>query len=174
MSGAVWEGGQEKQNKKPPGEVSDPWALWQDDPERPGFSDAAAETGTGGGGECGRWRSWVGEGHGSHSLLTLPLLQSSQESQESDQPKLLTSVIIGLGVALVLVLVILITALVCVRKRYGSHFSLVPSSLLAQIPNVCGVGRKNLGLGIRGMCKTVGEPPSHLRPVSLPAEWVWC
>lgn len=55
-----------------------------------------------------------------------PLLQSSQESQESDQPKLLTSVIIGLGVAMVLVLVILITALVCVRKRYGSHFSLCP------------------------------------------------
>ncbi|XP_041515884.1 cadherin-related family member 2 isoform X1 [Microtus oregoni] len=43
---------------------------------------------------------------------------SSQESQESDQPKLLTSVIIGLGVAMVLVLVILITALLCVRKSY--------------------------------------------------------
>ncbi|XP_051027697.1 cadherin-related family member 2 [Acomys russatus] len=43
---------------------------------------------------------------------------SSQESQESDQPKLLTSVIIGLVVALVLVLVIMATALLCVRKSY--------------------------------------------------------
>ncbi|XP_036044823.1 cadherin-related family member 2-like [Onychomys torridus] len=43
---------------------------------------------------------------------------SSQEIQESDQPKLLTSVIIGLVVALLLVLVILTTALLCVRKSY--------------------------------------------------------
>lgn len=72
----------------------------------------------------GGQRLQVGEGHSSHSLLTLPLPQSSQESQESDQPKLLTSVIIGLVVALVLVLVIMTTALLCVRKRYGLHFSL--------------------------------------------------
>ncbi|XP_051050205.1 cadherin-related family member 2 [Phodopus roborovskii] len=52
-------------------------------------------------------------------LLHLGLVVvSSQESQESDQPKLLTSVIIGLAVALLLVLVILITALLCVRKSY--------------------------------------------------------
>ncbi|XP_040611943.1 cadherin-related family member 2 isoform X2 [Mesocricetus auratus] len=43
---------------------------------------------------------------------------SSQETQESDQPKLLTSVIIGLVVALVLVLVIFITAILCMRKSY--------------------------------------------------------
>ncbi|XP_076429495.1 cadherin-related family member 2 [Peromyscus maniculatus bairdii] len=52
-------------------------------------------------------------------LLQLGLVVvSSQDSQESDQPKLLTSVIIGLVVALLLVLVILTTALVCVRKSY--------------------------------------------------------
>ncbi|OBS65461.1 hypothetical protein A6R68_05980 [Neotoma lepida] len=52
-------------------------------------------------------------------LLQLGLVVvGSQESQESDQPKLLTSVIIGLVVALLLVLVILITALLCVRKSY--------------------------------------------------------
>ncbi|XP_035298870.1 cadherin-related family member 2 [Cricetulus griseus] len=52
-------------------------------------------------------------------LLQLGLVVvSSQEIQESDQPKLLTSVIIGLVVALLLVLVILITALLCVRKSY--------------------------------------------------------
>lgn len=52
-------------------------------------------------------------------LLQLGLVVvSSQESQEPDQQKLLTSVIIGLVVSLVLVLVILITALVCLRKSY--------------------------------------------------------
>ncbi|XP_021483506.1 cadherin-related family member 2 [Meriones unguiculatus] len=52
-------------------------------------------------------------------LLQLGLVVvSSQESQESDQPKLLTSVIIGLVVALLLVLVIMTTALLCVRKSY--------------------------------------------------------
>lgn len=59
----------------------------------------------------------VGEGYGSHSLLTLCLLQSYQESQESDQPKLLTSVIIGLVVVLVVAFVIVIIAFVCLRKR---------------------------------------------------------
>ncbi|XP_076993836.1 cadherin-related family member 2 isoform X2 [Tamandua tetradactyla] len=52
-------------------------------------------------------------------LLQLGLVVlGSQESQESDVPKLLTSVIIGLGVALLLVLLILVTALVCTRKSY--------------------------------------------------------
>lgn len=92
--------------------------LWQDDPERPGCIEAAAGLGAGGSGEFGGLIGLqVGEGYGSHSLLTLPLLQSSQEGQESDQPKLLTSVIIGLVVSLVLVLVIMTTAIVCLRKR---------------------------------------------------------
>ncbi|XP_076795110.1 cadherin-related family member 2 isoform X2 [Arvicanthis niloticus] len=43
---------------------------------------------------------------------------SSQEGQESDEPKLLTSVIIGLVVSLVLVLVIMTTTIVCLRKSY--------------------------------------------------------
>nr|XP_045009259.1 cadherin-related family member 2 isoform X2 [Jaculus jaculus] len=52
-------------------------------------------------------------------LLELGLVVvGSQESQESDQPKMLTSVIIGLAVALLLVLVIMTVALVCVRKSY--------------------------------------------------------
>ncbi|KAL1784711.1 cadherin-related family member 2 [Sigmodon hispidus] len=52
-------------------------------------------------------------------LLQLGLVVvSSQESQEPDQSKLLTSVIIGLVVTLLLVLVILTTALLCVRKSY--------------------------------------------------------
>lgn len=123
-------------------------ALWQDDPERPGCTEAAAATGAGGGGECvpPPPRSQVGEGFGSHSFLTLPLLQSSQESQEPDQQKLLTSVIIGLVVSLVLVLVILITALVCLRKRYDLYFS--PSLQLSLDPDVqcvcVWVGRKSL------------------------------
>lgn len=69
-------------------------------------------------------RSQVGEGCGSHSVLSFPLLQSSQETQEFNQTQLLTNVIIGLVVSLVLVLVIMITALVCFRKRYSLHFSL--------------------------------------------------
>lgn len=59
----------------------------------------------------------MGEGYSSHSLLTLSFLQSSQEGQESDEPKLLTSVIIGLVVSLVLVIVIMTTTIVCLRKR---------------------------------------------------------
>nr|KAF6446217.1 cadherin related family member 2 [Rousettus aegyptiacus] len=52
-------------------------------------------------------------------LLQLGLVVvGSQESQESDLPKLLSSVIIGLGVALLLVIVIMTMALVCTRKRY--------------------------------------------------------
>lgn len=79
-------------------------------------------------------RSQVGEGYGSHSFLTLPLLQSSQENQEPDQQKLLTSVIIGLVVSLVLVLMIMITALMCLRKRYDLYFS--PSLQLSPDPDV--------------------------------------
>lgn len=53
-------------------------------------------------------------------LLQLGLVVvSSQENQEPDQQKLLTSVIIGLVVSLVLVLMIMITALVCLRKSYN-------------------------------------------------------
>uniref|UniRef100_A0A8D2CNJ4 Cadherin-related family member 2 n=1 Tax=Sciurus vulgaris TaxID=55149 RepID=A0A8D2CNJ4_SCIVU len=52
-------------------------------------------------------------------LLQLGLVVlGAQESQEEDQAKLLTSVIIGLGVALLLVLVIMIMALACMRKSY--------------------------------------------------------
>ncbi|GAB5567105.1 cadherin-related family member 2 isoform X1 [Prionailurus iriomotensis] len=52
-------------------------------------------------------------------LLQLGLVVlGSQESQESDLPKLLSSVIIGLGVALLLVIVIMTVALVCTRKSY--------------------------------------------------------
>lgn len=52
-------------------------------------------------------------------LLQLGLVVvGSQENQESDLPKLLSSVIIGLGVALLLVIVIMTMALVCTRKRY--------------------------------------------------------
>ncbi|GAB1298210.1 Cadherin-related family member 2 [Apodemus speciosus] len=52
-------------------------------------------------------------------LLQLGLVVVSyQESQDSDQSQVLTSVIIGLVVSLVLVLVIMITALVCMRKSY--------------------------------------------------------
>lgn len=41
-----------------------------------------------------------------------------QGRQESDLPKLLTSTVIGLGVALLLVILIMSMALVCVRKSY--------------------------------------------------------
>ncbi|XP_019511096.1 PREDICTED: cadherin-related family member 2 [Hipposideros armiger] len=52
-------------------------------------------------------------------LLQLGLVVlGSQETLESDLPKLLTSTIIGLGVALLLVILIMATALVCVRKSY--------------------------------------------------------
>ncbi|KAF0883542.1 CDHR2 protein, partial [Crocuta crocuta] len=52
-------------------------------------------------------------------LLQLGLVVlGSQESQESDLPNLLSSVIIGLGVALVLVIVIMTVVLVCTRKSY--------------------------------------------------------
>uniref|UniRef100_A0A8C0T0K5 Cadherin-related family member 2 n=1 Tax=Canis lupus familiaris TaxID=9615 RepID=A0A8C0T0K5_CANLF len=52
-------------------------------------------------------------------LLQLGLVVlGSQESQESDLPKLLTNVIIGLGVALLLIIVIMTTALMCTRKSY--------------------------------------------------------
>ncbi|ELK03138.1 Protocadherin-24 [Pteropus alecto] len=52
-------------------------------------------------------------------LLQLGLVVvGSQESPESDLPKLLSSVIIGLGVALLLVIVIMTMALVCTQKRY--------------------------------------------------------
>ncbi|XP_066128377.1 cadherin-related family member 2 isoform X1 [Saccopteryx bilineata] len=52
-------------------------------------------------------------------LLKLGLVVvGSQEVQESDLPKLLSSVAIGLGVALLLVIVIMIMALMCTRKSY--------------------------------------------------------
>lgn len=62
--------------------------------------------------------------------LTLLLFQGSQESQESDLPKLLSSVIIGLGVALLLVIVIMTMALVCTRKRCCSHYPMSPAQPL--------------------------------------------
>lgn len=79
------------------------------------------------------------------------LLQGSQESQESDLPKLLSSVIIGLGVALLLVIVIMTVALVCTRKRYCSHhpFHLQPH-LSHHLRHM--VGRKSLGVGIWYTC----------------------
>ncbi|XP_053423053.1 cadherin-related family member 2 isoform X1 [Nycticebus coucang] len=52
-------------------------------------------------------------------LLQLGLVVvGSQESQESDLPNLLITVIIALGVALLLALVIMTVALVCLRKSY--------------------------------------------------------
>lgn len=48
--------------------------------------------------------------------LTL-FLQGSQANSKSDLPKVLSSVIIGLGVALLLVIVIMTMALLCTRKR---------------------------------------------------------
>ncbi|XP_016052626.1 PREDICTED: cadherin-related family member 2 [Miniopterus natalensis] len=52
-------------------------------------------------------------------LLQLGLVVvGAQESPESDLPKLLSAVIIGLGVALLLVIVIMTTTLLCVRKSY--------------------------------------------------------
>nr|XP_019611622.1 PREDICTED: cadherin-related family member 2 [Rhinolophus sinicus]XP_019611623.1 PREDICTED: cadherin-related family member 2 [Rhinolophus sinicus]XP_019611624.1 PREDICTED: cadherin-related family member 2 [Rhinolophus sinicus] len=52
-------------------------------------------------------------------LLQLGLVVlGSQQSQESDLLKMLTSSIIGLGVALLLVIVIMTMVLVCVRKSY--------------------------------------------------------
>nr|XP_058138622.1 cadherin-related family member 2 isoform X2 [Dasypus novemcinctus] len=52
-------------------------------------------------------------------LLRLGLVVvGSEEPQESDLPKLLLSVIIGLGVALLLALGVMVTALVCTRKSY--------------------------------------------------------
>ncbi|XP_042523058.1 LOW QUALITY PROTEIN: cadherin-related family member 2 [Dipodomys spectabilis] len=52
-------------------------------------------------------------------LLNMGLVVlGSQESQESSQPQVLSSAIIGLAVALVLVLLIMSVALVCVRKSY--------------------------------------------------------
>lgn len=61
------------------------------------------------------------------------LFQGSQESQESDLPNLLSSVIIGLGVALVLVIVIMTVVLVCTRKRYCSHH---PFRLNSAFPSI--------------------------------------
>jgi cadherin-related family protein 2 len=53
-------------------------------------------------------------------LLQLGLvLLGSQQSQDSDQSKVLTSVIIGLVVTLVLALVIMAMSLVCVQKSYN-------------------------------------------------------
>uniref|UniRef100_A0A452S8S6 Cadherin domain-containing protein n=1 Tax=Ursus americanus TaxID=9643 RepID=A0A452S8S6_URSAM len=52
-------------------------------------------------------------------LLQLGLVVlGSQESQESDLPKLLIGVTTGLGVALLLVIVLMTTALLCTRKSY--------------------------------------------------------
>ncbi|XP_006873557.1 PREDICTED: cadherin-related family member 2 [Chrysochloris asiatica] len=52
-------------------------------------------------------------------LLQLGLVVlGSQESQESDLPKVLISVIVGLGLALLLVFLVMTIALVCVRKSY--------------------------------------------------------
>ncbi|XP_033617540.1 cadherin-related family member 2 isoform X2 [Fukomys damarensis] len=66
-------------------------------------------------------------------LLQLGLVVlGSQESQESDQPKVLTGVIIGLAVALLLVLVIVIAAFVCVRKSYHRKLRAMKASKEAQ------------------------------------------
>ncbi|XP_004737588.1 cadherin-related family member 2 [Mustela putorius furo] len=66
-------------------------------------------------------------------LLQLGLVVlGSQESQESDLPKLLVSVITGLGVALLLVIVIMTTALVCIRKSYHRKLRAVKAAKEAQ------------------------------------------
>ncbi|XP_023572360.1 cadherin-related family member 2 isoform X2 [Octodon degus] len=56
----------------------------------------------------------------------------SQGDQESDQPKLLTSAVIGLTVALVLVLVVMIVALVCVQKSNNRKLRAMKASKEAQ------------------------------------------
>ncbi|XP_037679036.1 cadherin-related family member 2 isoform X2 [Choloepus didactylus] len=66
-------------------------------------------------------------------LLQLGLVVlGSQESQESDEPKLLFSIIIGLGVALLLVLAVMITALVCTRKSYQRKLRAMKAAKEAQ------------------------------------------
>ncbi|XP_034512593.1 cadherin-related family member 2 isoform X2 [Ailuropoda melanoleuca] len=66
-------------------------------------------------------------------LLQLGLVVlGSQESQESDLPKLLISVITGLGVALLLVIVVMTTALLCTRKSYHRKLRAVKAAKEAQ------------------------------------------
>lgn len=93
----------------------------------------------------------VGRGNVDLTASLILLLQGSQESQESDLPKMLSNVIIGLGVTLLLVIVIMTMALVCARKRYCCHHSLCLQAHLSQHPRHPGC-RKSLGLGIRYFC----------------------
>ncbi|EHB11353.1 Protocadherin-24 [Heterocephalus glaber] len=66
-------------------------------------------------------------------LLQLGLVVlGSQKSQESDQAKMLTGIIIGLAVALLLVLVIVIMAFVCVQKSYHRKLRAMKASKEAQ------------------------------------------
>ncbi|XP_013365087.1 PREDICTED: cadherin-related family member 2 isoform X2 [Chinchilla lanigera] len=66
-------------------------------------------------------------------LLQLGLVVlGSQEGQESEQHKLLTSAVIGLAVALLLVLVVAIMAFVCVRKSYQRKLRAMKASKEAQ------------------------------------------
>lgn len=69
----------------------------------------------------------------SASLTLFP--QGSQGELKSDVPKVLSSVIIGLGVALLLVIVIMTLALMCVRKRYRSHHPVSPPPPLPPPPS---------------------------------------
>ncbi|KAM6150349.1 cadherin-related family member 2 [Erethizon dorsatum] len=55
-----------------------------------------------------------------------------QGSQEVDQPKLLTGVIIGLVLALLLVFVVMVVALACVRKSYRRKLRAMKASKEAQ------------------------------------------
>lgn len=68
--------------------------------------------------EAGRRQWGMGWGVSVDPRASFTLfLQGSQDSQKLDTSKVLSSVIIGLGVALLLVIVIMTTALLCTRKR---------------------------------------------------------
>ncbi|KAG8513091.1 Cadherin-related family member 2 [Galemys pyrenaicus] len=63
-----------------------------------------------------------------NQLLQLGLVVvGSEERQESNLLQVLSSVIIGLGIALLLVIVIMAVSLMCVRKRYCSHTPVSPN-----------------------------------------------
>ncbi|XP_063086896.1 cadherin-related family member 2 isoform X2 [Cavia porcellus] len=66
-------------------------------------------------------------------LLQLGLVMlGSQGNQESDQPKLLTGVIIGLAGVLLLVLVVMVLSIVCMRKSYHRKIRAMKASREAQ------------------------------------------
>ena len=99
---------------------------------------------------------WGGARAPRASLTPFP--QGSQDRQDTDEPTLLRSVIVGLAVALVLVIVIMTTAFVCARKRCCPYPPVPPASPLPPDPTqTAGRGRKSLGFSC-GRCVCIQSP----------------